>query len=173
MVELLIVAALMTTVLAIGLGFFRAATATVQGDADLRILEWQLKLAREVAINQRRSVEVRFTAPNMVTVVRRNIPTGTTLMSTAVLEHNAQFMLFGSVPDTPDGFGRAAPVSFGGATTIMFTPDGMFTDATGNPVNGSVFLGQPGRVTTARALTVFGPTATIRTYRWDGSGWRH
>ena len=73
--------------------------------------------------------------------------------------------------NTPDGFGRASATDFGGAAAVMFTSDGMFTDQTGNPINGSVFLGQPSRPMTSRALTVFGPTARIRVYRWNGTQW--
>lgn len=172
LVEMLIVVALTGIILAITAGFFRAAVSTYQGDADMRIVEWQLKLARETAINTRRSIEVRFTAPNIVTLVRRNIPGGTTTISSIYLEHNTRFMLFPGSPDTPDGFGNATPTAFSGAATIMFNSDGMFTDGNGNPINGTVYLGQPGHRTTARALTVFGPTARIRTFRWNGTQWR-
>ncbi len=55
----------------------------------------------------------------------------------------------------------------------MFTADGTLTDQSGNSVNGTVFLGQAGTPMTARALTVFGPTATLRSYRWNGSSWIH
>ena len=48
----------------------------------------------------------------------------------------------------------------------------MLTDVNGNAINGTVFLGEPGKPITSRALTVFGPTATIRTYRWNGAAWR-
>lgn len=159
-------------ILAIGVGFYPPAIQTIQGDADMRILNWQLKLARETAINQRRTVTLTFVAPNQIQVFRNEIPAGQTLVSQAVLEHNTQYWLFAGQPDTPDGFGRPTAISFSGAATVMFTADGMLTDATGNPVNGSIFLGQPGRPLTARALTVFGPTATIRTYRWNGTQWR-
>ena len=43
----------------------------------------------------------------------------------------------------------------------MFTADGMLTDQAGNSINGTIFLGQAGAPMTARALTVFGPTATL------------
>ncbi|MEZ5318779.1 MAG: prepilin-type N-terminal cleavage/methylation domain-containing protein [Vicinamibacterales bacterium] len=171
--ELVLVLLLMSTVLTLGIGFFRTAAATLQGDANLRILEWQLKLAREFAINQRRAVEVRFTAPNLISVVRHDIPSGETILSTAALENHTQFLLFTGQADTPDGFGRATAIDFGAATAVMFTADGMFVDETGNPINGSVFLGQPARPMTSRALTVFGPTARIRVYRWNGTQWRH
>jgi prepilin-type N-terminal cleavage/methylation domain-containing protein len=170
--ELLIVLALSGSVLAIAFGFFQSARATFQGDSDMRVVEWQLKLARETAINQRRSVEIRFTSPNLITVVRRNLPAGTTVISTIYLEHNMKFMQFPGIPDTPDAFGATTPIAFGGAATVMFTADGMFTDGGGNPINGTVFIGQPGKAATARALTVFGPTARIRGFRWNGTQWR-
>jgi hypothetical protein len=142
--------------LAIFAGFYPPAVDTVQGDADMRVLYWQLKLGRETAINQRRG----------------EIPAGETIISTATLEHRAQFLLYPAQPDTPDNFGRPQAVWFGGAASIRFTADGMLTDAAGNPVNGTVFMGQPGRPLTSRAITIFGATATIRSYRWNGSAWR-
>ncbi len=172
MVEIMATMGLAFVILAIAIGFYPPAVATIQGDADMRILNWQLKLARETAINQRRRVQLNFIMPNQVQVIRQDIPSGTTLIGSAVLEHNTQFRLFAGQPDTPDGFGRPSAVSFSGATTVMFTADGMLTDAAGNPVNGSIFLGQSGRPLTSRAITVFGPTATIRTYRWNGTQWR-
>jgi Tfp pilus assembly protein FimT len=172
MVEIMATLGFVMIILAIAVGFYPPAIATIQGDADMRILNWQLKLARELAINQRRTVQLNFVAPNQIQVFRNEIPTGQTMVSQAILEHNTQFLLFAGQPDTPDGFGRPAAISFSGAATVMFTSDGMLTDAAGNPVNGSVFLGQPGKPLTSRALTVFGPTATIRTYRWNGTQWR-
>jgi hypothetical protein len=172
MVEIMATLGFVMVILAIGVGFYPPAIATIQGDADMRILNWQLKLARELAINERRTVQLNFVAPNQIRVLRNEIPAGQTLVSQAILEHNAQFMLFAGQPDTPDGFGRPTAISFSGAAVVMFTADGMLTDAAGNPVNGTVFLGQPGKPLTSRALTVFGPTATIRTYRWNGTQWR-
>jgi len=172
LVQLIAVLGLMMAVLGIGLGGFSQALANVQGDASLNIVQWQLKLARETAINQRRAVEIQFTNPNFITVLRREIPNGTTVISTAVLEHRSEFHLFAAMPDTPDGFGRTTPIDFGGAGTVLFTAEGQVTDAAGNLVNGTIFVGQPGKPMTARALTVFGPTAAIRTFRWNGSAWR-
>lgn len=173
LVELLATMAMTGVVLAMSVGFYPQAVNIVRGDADMRIVYWEMKLARDTAIAQRRTIEVRFTAPNIITSVRRNIPIGTTVLSTAVLEHNTQFLLFAGQPDTPDAFGRTTATDFGGAALVMFTADGMLTDAAGNAVNGTVFLGQPGKPVTSRALTVFGPTATIRTYKWNGAAWRH
>lgn len=171
--ELLVVLALAAVIMGIGIGSFSDEMATVQGDADMNIVYWQLKLAREVAINQRRSVEVVFTPPNIISLVRHNVPTGTTVVSTAVLEHKTSFMVFAGMGDTPDGFGNQNAVNFGSAQHVMFTADGRFVDDAGNLVNGSVFIGEPNKPLSARALTVFAPTAGIRTYHWTGSTWRH
>jgi type II secretory pathway pseudopilin PulG len=173
LIELLGVLVLMISVLGIGVGGFTMALNTVRGDASMNIVLWQLKLARETAINQRRSVEIRFTMPNFMSVVRHDIPNGETVLSTAVLEHQTEFYAFNTMPDTPDGFGKTGPVAFGAATAVMFDAEGQFVDQTGNIINGSVFVGRQNTPMTARALTVFGPTSTIRTYRWNGAAWRH
>jgi len=170
--EILLLLALMAVVMGVGLGNFSSELETAQGDADMNIVYWQLKLAREIAINQRREVEVRFAEPNSISVVRHNVPSGTTVLSTAVLEHHAAFRLFQGIPDTPDGFGNSSAVNFGNAQCVMFTAEGVFKDQAGNLVNGSIFIGQPGKPLSARAITVFAPTAGIRTYRWTGSAWK-
>jgi prepilin-type N-terminal cleavage/methylation domain-containing protein len=170
--EVLSVLALSSMILAIFVGFFPRAAAMVQGDADLRIVSWQLKLAREMAISQRRAIQLQFIPPNRLQIARVEPEGATIVVATSFLEHNSQFMLFPGQPDTPDGFGNPAPISFSGAASVMFTADGLLTDAAGHPVNGSVFLGQPGKVFSARALTIVGQTATIRLYRWNGTAWR-
>ncbi|MCC7008873.1 MAG: hypothetical protein IT184_08660 [Acidobacteria bacterium] len=169
--EVLVVAAMAITLTVWTTAVFGSTAATVQGDADMQVVHGQVKFARETAINQRRLVEVRFTSPNLIEVIRHNLPNGTTVISSAYLEHHAQFTVFDGVPDSPDGFGRTTPIDFGGSAAVMFTAEGTFVDEDGQPVNGTVFLGQPSRPLTARAVTVFGPTAMIRTYRWNGAAW--
>lgn len=170
--ELIGVLVVSLTVLSLGVGGFTMALNNIRGDASMNIVHWQFKMARETAINQRRSVEVRFTPPNFMSVVRRNLPAGETVISTAVLEHQTQFYAFASMPDTPDGFGKTSALSFGSATAFMFNAEGQFVDQTGTILNGTVYIGKPATPMTARALTVFGPTSAIRSYRWNGSAWR-
>ena len=45
------------------------------------------------------------------------------------------------------------------------------TDAQGNPINGSMFLGVSGRPETARSVTILGATGRVRSYRWTGNSW--
>lgn len=172
MLEILLVLGLGVTLMAIASGFYPQAAAAIQGDANMRIVNWQLKLARETAINERRDVEIQFIPPNGLRLVRHDLPNGTTVLHTAYLENGTEFRTFVGFPDTPDSFGNTQATWFGGAAAVMFTADGMLTDATGNPANGTIFIGQAHKPMTARALTIFGPTATIRSYRWDGSAWR-
>jgi hypothetical protein len=153
-------------------GFYPPAMDTIRGDSAMRVLYWQLKLGRETAINERRAIEVRFLPPNRIDLVRLEIPNGETVISTTAFEHQTQFLLFTGQADTPDTFGRPQPIWFNGAARVTFTADGMLTDELGNPTNGSVFLGIPDRPLTSRAITIFGPTATIRNYRWNGTAWR-
>lgn len=169
--EILTIVALIGVLFGITIIAFQAAATTIQGDANLRILERQMKLARDTAIAQRRSVEVQFVPPNQLFVIRRDLPAGTTLLQSAVLEHNTTFLRFAGVPDTPDGFGGGGAINLGGAGVVMFTSDGMFVDGAGTPVNGTVYIGQNGKNVTQRAVTVFGSTARIRTYRWNGGQW--
>ena len=42
----------------------------------------------------------------------------------------------------------------------------------GLPVNAEPVIGQANKPLTARAVTVFGPTAMVRTYRWNGAAWK-
>ena len=169
--EILLVVALAAVLLGYTVVAYQSTASSIQGDANVRIVEQQLKLARDTAAAQRRSVEVRFVPPNQLLVVRRDLPAGTTQLQSAVLENNTTFFRFPGVPDTPDTFGGAGALNFGGAPVVMFTADGMFVDAAGTPVNGTVYLGQEGKPFTQRALTIFGSTARIRTYRWNGSQW--
>ena len=140
---------------------------SMQGDGAMRIVMSQLNTAREMAITQRRYMEVQFAGNNTMRIVRHEIVgNATTVVSTATLENNAIFALTPAVPDTPDAFGAGAAVSFGQAVTIMFGTDGTLIDANGSPVNGTVFLSIPTQSESTRAVTVLGATGRVRGYKW-------
>lgn len=172
--ELLIVVGLMATVAAMAVMVMPGALLSARADSGSARLTAVLRVAREQAIAQRRTVRVTLTPPNRVIVTRVEVPgPGTTTLTDVELEEGMQFLLFPGVPDTPDAFGRAAAVSFGTAATIAFTSEGSFVDQNGDPRNGTIFLGKPNQPTSARAVTVFGPTAMLRSWRWSGSQWTH
>jgi hypothetical protein len=53
----------------------------------------------------------------------------------------------------------------------MFTSEGSFVDANGDPLNGTLFIANTAIPDSARAITVFGPSALLRVWRWDGVQW--
>lgn len=169
--ELVVSMAIAATVMAICIAWVPPMTEVMQADSDLQLLKGQVVLAREMATNQRRAIEVQFLAPNVVQVVRQNIPNGSTVLSRVVLQHSARYTRFAGVPDSPDAFGGTTAIALG-AARVFFTADGTLNDVDGNPVNATLFVGQPTRPLTARALTIFGPTARVRGYRWNGATWR-
>ena len=138
----------------------------------------QLRLAREMAISKRRNIEVAFINPNQ-TQLTPETPAGAPVLpspySVIPLEGGSQFKLLVG-PDTPMGFGNGAAISFNalGAAPVLplrFTTNGAFIDANNNPVNGTLFLGIPGQIDTARAVTILGATGRVRSYTWSRTGW--
>jgi prepilin-type N-terminal cleavage/methylation domain-containing protein len=143
----------------------------IEANAVLSQTVAQLRRGRELAIAERRNIEVRFLDNNQIQLVRFDVPNGRTVLSTVTLENGVEFLLFSGVPDTPDSFGRGDAVDFGGSNTLIFLSDGTLVDDAGNPVHGSVFLGLPDHPETARAVTMVGATGRVRGYRWTGSSW--
>ena len=131
-----------------------------------------LRVARDRAIGERRNVEVRFLGTNHIQIAREEIPgPATTIVADMFLEGGEKFLQFTGVGDTPDYFGALGPIAFGSSPTIMFTSEGTFVDSVGDTLNGTVFMGKPGEPTTARAITVFGSTALLHLWKWDGHQW--
>jgi type II secretory pathway pseudopilin PulG len=148
----------------------------MRADGAMRVVMGQLNQARELAISQRRYMQVRFTAPNQMQIIRTNVNTtgtviGTTVLSTVFFEGAVTFNKFASIPDTPDAFGMPSAINFGTATTLQFTTEGLFVDQTGNPLNGTVVVASPNIVNSSRAVTIFGSTGRVRAFRWDGRSW--
>jgi prepilin-type N-terminal cleavage/methylation domain-containing protein len=177
LVELLIVVAIIGILAAIGLGVSGSMVRTAKGQAGAQQLASFMKRHRELAISRRRNIQIVFTAPNMVSSVQLPVPDPpnpigpTTPLETMYFEGRLQYQRFAGVADTPDAFGNAADVSVGNILPAMFTSEGAFTDANGDVVNGSIFLGVPNQASTANAITVVGATAAVRLWRWDGSKW--
>ena len=172
LVELLFVVAVMATVASMAVMLTPNFTRQAKADAGVTQAVTALRNAREVAVSQRRNVRVNFIAPNTIQVIREEIPgPATTLLGTTYFESGMQYRQFPGQNDTPDQFGFAAPISFGVAANRIFTSEGSFVDTAGDPLNGTVFLGRLNDPGSSRAITVFGPTALIRVWRWDGHRW--
>jgi prepilin-type N-terminal cleavage/methylation domain-containing protein len=144
---------------------------SMEGDGAMRLVMTQMVTARETAVTQRRNIDVVFTGTNWVQTVRHEVPAGTTTLTSVAFEGKVQYALLPSISDTPDLFGTANGVAFGGLTTLTFNSDGTLVDNAGNPINGTVFLAVPNITQSQRAVTVMGSTGRVRGYKWTGSGW--
>jgi len=132
----------------------------------------QLRRGRNLAIAQRRSIQLRYLDEYRLQLVRNELPAGEFPLNTMSLENNCQLIKFADIPeDTPDKFGNNSAFDFGNAATLTFLSDGTLVKETGDPVNGTIFLGLPGHPEMARAITILGATGRIRGYRWTGEKW--
>jgi prepilin-type N-terminal cleavage/methylation domain-containing protein len=162
-----------------------------KADGSVALVVDAFRLARDRAIGERRNMDVVFITPNRIKIVREDIvynsatntwgssstaSTNPTVMD-VYLEGGQRFMYFtGMTDDTGDHFGLTnKPLAFGTVPTviptIMFTSEGTLVDTSGDPINGTVFLGTGDDITTARAVTVLGTTALVRSWKWDGRKW--
>jgi len=183
LLEVIIVGVVVATMMAIALMVLPAVVTATKSDSGALQCSTLLRSCREQAITQRRNMQVAFTDPNQVQCLRREVGlAGTTLVETgaltlvdaAIFEQGVEYRRFPEVnpPDTPNAFspGPGSRV-FTGPGPYWFTPEGTFVDANGDVTNGTVFLGDPARVETARAVTVFGATALIENWLWNGATW--
>ncbi len=198
LIELLLVVAIMGALGAMTAmimpGFIRHQKAEAGVQQALEII----RTARETAISKRRNVRLVFTSPNQITIVQENIcppptppgdqpctdaaattflasPAGTTTLRMVKLESKMEFIR-PLATDTKDKFATGPPaqlgaVAFGPTPTRAFTSQGTLVDSNGDILNGTLFMAIPNQVNSSRAITVFGTTALLRYWRWDGTKW--
>lgn len=173
LVEMMVVVAIIGVLTSMAVIQIGASRPGMVADGAMRVVMAQLNSAREIAISQRRQVEVTFSNGYWVKVTRHEFPValGTKVLTDVPFEGGVRYGLLPGVQDTPDGFGNFQPVNFGAAATIMFNTEGMLVDSGGNPVNGSVFLLIPNQAGSFRAVTVLGSTGRVRGFRWNGGQW--
>ncbi len=177
LVELLVVVGIFGILSSIAYVQISQSLTAARADGAMRSVMSQLNLARELAISQRRYMQVRFLVPNQVQIVRTDVNTsgtvvGTTVLLTTTFESGVTFNKLAGIPDTPDAFGMPAAINFGSATTIQFGTDGQLIDQSGAPLNGTVVVTSPtGELVSSRAVTVFGSTGRVRAYRLSGNVW--
>lgn len=160
---------IITAIAAVQVGPVRHAYA---GDGALRTVMAELNTAREMALAQRRLMEIRFAGGNRLQVIRHEVPDGVTVVRDVFFESGIRYALIPWLPDTPDAYGKASATSFGPAASIEFDTDGALVDAAGVPINGTVFVALPDLALSARAITIQGTTGRVRGYRWDGRQWQ-
>jgi prepilin-type N-terminal cleavage/methylation domain-containing protein len=176
LLEVLVVIGMISVVLSMTIISFTSILPNSRANSAMDQVLSQMRSAREQAIAHRREVQVQFVGTNQLTIseiwLRGNPPPPVTY----TFEGGAQYIVFAGIPDTPMGFGNSSPINFanmtGGPPIMKFTTNGGFIDGNNNPVNGTVFLGIPGKNGTARAITILGATGRVRQYHWDGGQWQ-
>jgi Tfp pilus assembly protein FimT len=168
--ELCIVLAVACTLMSFALLNMTAMQSGIDANKSMYQVVDILRNGRELAVAQRRRIEVQFQNGNQVVLVRHNLPNGTSNLRTTTLMDGSTFNVL-NLPDTPDALGNTDSVCFQNTESVFFLPDGTLVGDDNNPRSGTIFLGQANNTETARAVTIIGTTGRIRSYRWNGSEW--
>jgi len=171
--EVFVVAALVMTISAIAIPVTMAMVRNARGDSALVATASFLETARNRAVSERRNMVVTFPTTNSILIQRAEWPgPALTTVGTMTLEGNQEFIREG-LPDSPDLFGGPAEnaINWTGAAPVMFSSEGTLIDAAGDVSNGTIFIVRRGDPTTGRAISIWGITGLLRTWKWRGSGW--
>jgi type II secretory pathway pseudopilin PulG len=187
MLEMVVVIGLILVVLSMALIQLQPSIQQFHANVARDQIQGALRQARELAISQRRYVQVQFNVsppcppvaqvPACIALTRLGGPADPTVLYALPLESSVKFMTFAGMPDTPDGYGVPAGggIMFGGVVggpnTMMYQSDGTFVNGAGTALNGTVFMGIPGINSSARAVTVLGTTGRVRSYNGIGNAW--
>ncbi len=178
LMELLVAVAIISVILGMALLNYGNILPNFRANSAMDQLLYQLRSARERAIAHRREVQVQFVGTNQLTITEIWLLGTAPPASTVSFEGGAQYIILPGVPDLPApfNFGNTVPVYFGGLSggppIMKFSTTGAFIDGGNTIVNGTVFMGIPGKPSTARAISVLGATGRVREYHWDGSQWQ-
>lgn len=178
LLEILTALAVISVVMGMAMLNYGSILPNFKANSAMDQMLYQLRSARERAIAHRREVQVQFVGTNQLTITEIWLTGTAPPASTVSFEGGAQYVVFAGVPDLPPPykFGNSQPIFFeglsGGPPVMKFTTNGSFIDGGNTLVNGTVFLGIPGRPLTARAISVLGATGRVREYHYDGSAWQ-
>jgi type II secretory pathway pseudopilin PulG len=176
LLEGLVAVAIIMIVMGMAMLNFGTVLPNYKANSAMDQLLYQMRSAREKAIAHRIEVQVEFIGTNQIRMTEIWFVGTAPAPVTVSFEGGAQFTTFATVPDTPMAFGNGSPIFFGGVSggppVMKFTTNGSFVDNGKTLVNGTVFLGIPGRPSTARAITILGATGRVRPYHYDGTAWQ-
>jgi len=173
-VELLAVITVMAVVATVAVPRIESSLRESRVQTALVSVVGEMRRARQLAMDQRRTHTVSFTSPRTFTVTR--IETGgnpNVQVSLVTLPSDVSFTR-NSISSEPDGFSSSGAFTFcGSGGSFNFNPQGAGVDASSNLCNGIVYLGIPGRLETTRAVTLFGSTGRSKGFKYtqSGGGW--
>lgn len=188
LIEILVVVGIAIVIAAAAVPVTDSMMKWARADSSVEFAMRQLGIARDRAIAERRNMRLDLDTSNHTIQLWRQeidgagavtgwtplfVQPGTTNSAPLRLENGQQFINFPGVPDTEDLFGEygGSAVAFGGTAPYMFTSDGTLIDNNGNVINGTVFTGTPGQPSSARAVTIFGVSGLMKTWKWREGKW--
>jgi prepilin-type N-terminal cleavage/methylation domain-containing protein len=179
LVEMMIVLGVLGIITAISVVTINSSRLGLTGDGAMRVVLAQMNQARELAITQRRNMQLVFVGSNVIQIKREEVPAVAppaltlTTIGTVSFEGRMQFLRpIASTPDNVVTLPTASATAFGTATEMKFTPEGTFVDQLGQTLNGTVFVALANDTLSCRAITILGSTGRVKAYRWDGSQWK-
>ena len=175
--EILLVAGLLMLVGGFSMMIIGPALEARNVEMAVRTVSTQIQRARQHAVDARRITKVTFSTPGTITVEASQGGTWTAV-STAELPGDMELGIDGSVPGAPAPGGSTYPTTqvanFGISqeSEVFFMPDGSAVNTAGITSNGVVYVAQPSKVETTRAVTLFGSTGRVKRYKYTtGTGW--
>jgi len=177
LVELAFTLAIICVVVVVVFEAYANAYPAFRATSSVQLLQSELRQAREVSIDQRRSVTVTFQGTAELVAVVQGINGGSnTQIYDYFLPEGLKYVLLSGVPDTPDGYGNSYAVNYNCPSntlpcTITFQSDGSVLDGGSAYNNGSIFIGITGQTQTARAVTILSATGRIKAWSYNGSAW--
>jgi len=189
LLETMIVIVVIITIAAMAVLQIQPALANARADTAMKQVVDQLRQAREYSIENRRYIQVTFpvvvvngvTEYQIVMTQRNDFTLGAggvnPVLSTVPIQSPMSFYVNPALPDTPDAFGNANAIVFGGVVGgpvggMLFQSDGELVSAANfQAINGTVFLGIAGQPQMCRAVTVLGSTGRVRGWRAPSGQW--
>ncbi|MGE0812448.1 MAG: Tfp pilus assembly protein FimT/FimU [Vicinamibacterales bacterium] len=170
--ELIVVSALIMVGIAVAIPVTQGMVDRAKNDSALSVTAAFIHAARDRAVAERRNIEITYVAPDQLFAHRVEVPSGVkTQVGFMKLEGGQEVRTFSGVPDTPDLFGNGSPFQFTGTGPWSFTSDGSLIDSQGDVANGTVFFGVPNKPESARAVSIFGVTGMLHSWKWRNTQW--
>jgi type II secretory pathway pseudopilin PulG len=184
MLEMMIVIAVSLVIAAMAIIQLQPALSSERADSAAREMMDQMRQAREYAITNRRYVQITFPVVANEYEIQMTIKNSLTAgagpdvaLEPVPIQPPMTFYLNPKAPDTPDAFGNANAIDFGGLAGgppagMLFQSDGeLVAAATFLPINGTVFMGIAGQPNLGRAVTVLGTTGRVRGWKYPSGAW--
>lgn len=167
-IETLIVVGLIALLASVAIPGISTGLKHYRADAALDTVVGQLRLARSMAVDQRRVFSVSFDAGSRSVTLTR-VDDDTEISSIAIGSHLS--FAFGSGVaisgnNAPDRVSADTPIDLMNQTEVHFRPDGSAVTSGGALCNGVVHMAVIQDPTVARAVSVFGATGKIKGWRW-------